>query len=905
MTQLSVPAPRVLAQEKDSTAPKVRAAPAATPFFERDAVRVVGVSFQFGLVVLVIRLFAFEGPQLADVATLAWAGFLLHHFLPLRLRLPFFALVSVASILLAVGPRIGAVVVVAGLAIIGLSHARFAFWLRIVLIATVGILLFALRTTPYSPVVVVLASFFMLRVMIYLYDLRTQSAPFSPARATAYFFMLPNVCFPLFPLVDYKTFCTTYYNETPVAIYQRGIGWMLRGLVHLLLYRLVYQFLQIDPYKVTDLGGVAQFMVTTYLLYLHVSGTFHLAVGLLHLFGFNLPETHHLYLLSASFLDLWRRINIYWKNFILKLFFNPAYFRFKKLGPTRTLILATVYSFFFTWLLHVYQFAWLRGTLDFTWQDTAFWWLLGTLVLVTALWEQWRGRQRAKQKAQRTISGELRRALCTIATFVTLITMWTYWSSQSSEELTILLTAARNVTTPSVLAVVGGLIGLGVAAVLFGRSTAERTEFSVGTQRPASQLAFWRSAALVTASCAALVAFGVLPNRVEAVRDSYAGEVMISLGQDRLNERDLSTLTRGYYEELDVTRNDAAVRTALLPGPRWPVLELQKATNDFMLFDILPDKSWVINNMPVCFNHWGLRGPACKKAKAPGVFRIAILGSSREVGHGVADGEHLSGLVEKWLNENDTGGRIKKYEVLNFAVEGYGAPQKLLQLERKVVQFQPDLVLFFIARKEAERTADNLSLVVTKEVPLVLTDPEHLWAENAAQTEIAKPVRDCLERLFTKAQVDPSMLRSQVERRTMPYLDEFHGELFQLFARQCAEHHVRGAFVYLPEVKEFKYLHAASRNAVLELARGTGLPVLDLFDSYQRVADRDSLMVEPLGTYQFRSLKREGPDDHPNAEGHRLLANELYRLLHSPEGQVLLMPTETIEPARDEATRTK
>ena len=192
---------------------------------------------------------------------------------------------------------------------------------------------------------------------------------------------------------------------------------------------------------------------------------------------------------------------------------------------------------------------------------------------------------------------------------------------------------------------------------------------------------------------------------------------------------------------------------------------------------------------------------------------------------------------------------------------------------------------------------------MTEHVPLALTDPERLWSENPRQSEIAKPIRESLERLFTKAQVEPTMLRSQVERRMMPYLDEFHGELFQIFTRQCAEHHVRGAFVYLPEVKEFKYLHAASRNAVLELARGTGLPVLDLFDSYQNVADRDALMVEPLGTYQFRSLKREGPDDHPNAEGHRLLANELYRLLHSHEGQALLEPTGLNEPASDEAAR--
>jgi hypothetical protein len=892
MAEFSAAIKRVIVKETDVGFAKPRTAPAAVLFFQTDAVRISSIFIQFGLMVFIIRLFAFEGSQLADVATLAWAGFLIHHYLPARLRLPFFAVLSVAGILVATGPRIGGAVVAAGLGIIALCHLRIAFWLRIVLHSAIGLFLLALRTSPSGPLVMVLASFFMLRLMIYLYDLRTQSAPFSPARAMAYFFMLPNVCFPLFPLVDYKTFCTTYYNESPVAIYQRGLSWMLRGLVHLLLYRAVYQFMQVDPLQVTDLGGVAQFMVTTYMLYLHVSGTFHLAIGLLHLFGFNLPETHHLYLLSASFLDLWRRINIYWKNFMLKLFFNPAYFRLKKLGPTRALILATVYSFLFTWLLHIYQTMWLRGTVvfarehtifgmqlrfpfpvpivEFAWQDTFFWWALGTLVLGTALWEQWRGRQRAKQKVQRTIGVALRQALCTIATFVTLITMWTYWSSQSNEELWKLISAAQNVNLPSVLAITGGVIGLGAAAILFGRSTAERTETSLGTQKPMRSAGFWRSTAFATAGCGALVAFGLVPSRVEAVRDSYAGEVMISLRSDRLNEMDLSTLTRGYYEELDVNRNDAQVRIALKPGPRWPVKQLQHQTNDFMLFDTIPGKTMNVDGMKVSFNEWGMRGPPCTKAKAPGVFRIAVLGSSREIGHGVGDEEHLTRLLEKRLNEHDTNDRIKKYELLNLAVEGYGGMQKLLQLERKAILFQPDTILFFIARKEPERTADNLSRVVTEQV------------------KIPESVHECVDRLLAKSQVDPSMLRSQIERRMMPYLPEFNGELFQLFAEQCAEHHVQGGFVYVPEVKEFKYLHESSRKEVLQEAHATGLPVLDLFDSYQSVPDRDSLMVEPVAPYKFAPWKRKNFDDHPNAEGHRLLADELIKELHTPKARVLL-----------------
>ena len=66
---------------------------------------------------------------------------------------------------------------------------------------------------------------------------------------------------------------------------------------------------------------------------------------MLHLFGFNLPETHHRYFLASSFTDFWRRINIYWKDFMMKVFYYPAYFRLRKLGDTKALVLATAFTF--------------------------------------------------------------------------------------------------------------------------------------------------------------------------------------------------------------------------------------------------------------------------------------------------------------------------------------------------------------------------------------------------------------------------------------------------------------------------------------------------------------------------------------------------------------------------------
>ena len=86
-------------------------------------------------------------------------------------------------------------------------------------------------------------------------------------------------------------------------------------------------------------------MVLTYMLYLRVSGQFHIIIGFLHLFGYDLPETHRKYLLSRSLTDFWRRINIYWKDFMVKMVYFPVYFRLRRSGDVRAQVVATVLVF--------------------------------------------------------------------------------------------------------------------------------------------------------------------------------------------------------------------------------------------------------------------------------------------------------------------------------------------------------------------------------------------------------------------------------------------------------------------------------------------------------------------------------------------------------------------------------
>lgn len=178
----------------------------------------VAVVLEMGLLILIIMKFQLQNQRFLDLLVLAWAGFTVQHFLPLRFRMPFFAAISMGGIGVVLGVTSGAWLVGIGLVLIGLAHLPVPYVARVALLIAAGIGLALLRLNPMLfPQVAVLwpiiGSMFMFRMIIYLYDMKHNAAPVSPARSLSYFFMLPNVFFPLFPVVDYKTFCRSHWKS--------------------------------------------------------------------------------------------------------------------------------------------------------------------------------------------------------------------------------------------------------------------------------------------------------------------------------------------------------------------------------------------------------------------------------------------------------------------------------------------------------------------------------------------------------------------------------------------------------------------------------------------------------------------------------------------------------------------
>src|SRR5688572_18795477 len=99
------------------------------------------IALQLGLVLLLFRQYQIENPGFRWLAQLAFAGFVIHAFLPLRYRLPFFALLSVTGGAIVIGPANFAWLFGIGLVLIGICHLPLPFVFRGTLLALAAALL--------------------------------------------------------------------------------------------------------------------------------------------------------------------------------------------------------------------------------------------------------------------------------------------------------------------------------------------------------------------------------------------------------------------------------------------------------------------------------------------------------------------------------------------------------------------------------------------------------------------------------------------------------------------------------------------------------------------------------------------------------------------------------------------
>ena len=808
---------------------------------------------QLGAIVVILRQFRIESPAFQEVATLAFIGFAIHYFLPQKFRLPFFAALSAASVVLVLGFASAAWLVGIGLVLIGICHLPLKLWLRVGLLLLVGGFAAAAKVEwisgPWSDAIwPILASMFMFRLIVYVYDIQheKQHEKMSLACSISYFFMLPNICFPMFPVVDYRGFRRTYYNAEQHEIYQTGIDWMVRGIIHLLLYRAIYYYWTLTPTEVIDPDTLTQYLVTNFLLYLRISGMFHLITGMLHLFGFNLIPTHNLYCLASSFTDFWRRINIYWKDFMMKIFYYPLFFMLRRFGEIPAIVAATIIVFVLTWMLHSYQWFWLRGDFPIIWQDGIFWMGLALLVVVGSVREFKRGRDRTLGLAAESWRSKIDRGLRTVSLFFVICILWSIWTSESIVQWLSMWSflwdgiPSSGSAFPGLLIVVAALVF--VSAILFGReSSVERHITLFGTVTlPRSTIVTFMLLALATP-------LG-LP-QVYSYFGANLANVVISLKSGSLNRADAAALERGYYEGLtNVNRFNSQLWEIYMNRPprlvNASLANFTRLRDDFLQVELARNYRSETEHGAIEINRWGMRDQDYAPLPPNGTVRGLLLGYSTVLGWGVAQEETFESILEARINESLAKSAGAKFEMLNVSVPGYRPPQQAMALD-EALKFAPHVVFYTAAGREQWNTINFLADVLEKRVDIPYPDLKALIETAGVKSDMVRP----------------TILR-QLKLHEDALLEWVYGHITQRSAKAGA----RPVWIYLPPVIPTAG-EPEEHGRARELAQAAGFEIIDLTGMFEG-EDLDALILEQW-------------DQHPNAKAHELIARRIYRAIES------------------------
>ena len=668
----------------------------------------------------------------------------------------------------------------------------------------------------------VLGSIFMFRLIIYLYDIRHEK----PGDATmwqriGYFFLLPAPLFPFFPTLDYRTYLRSYYSRPAFETAQMGMLWIARGVTHLVLYRAIYHFYSPPAEHVVDLGGVMAYCLSGYLIYLRVSGLFHLITGSLRLFGFDLPETHRLYFFASGFSDYWRRINIYWKDFMAKIFFFPSYAALRRTGFNNAakVAIATVIVFAFTTVLHAYQTFWLRGRFMIHETDYWFWGILGVLVVIDNFLAEKRKKKLPSRKWDTGKAASL--SLRTATMFVFLCLLWSLWSSQQLSVWFGVMKQAAN-ASPGHFAI---LIGFFVAAVGLGTlgQYIKHRGFDLFPERPAL-------ARSIASTILPLVLLGVLWQYHSTVGlRGRVGETLEIIGSDEPNLRDQIQKERSYYEGLLSQGNDDGdTEGTLKEDVPEDIRELRYTP--MLHRDKVFGATWSTNR-------WGMHDKYYSKRKFPGVYRIAITGASYIVGRGVDDGKNFESVLEAHLN-SDSSADEPWIEILNFAQGDTCTLQRMAKLEFEILDFRPDAFYIFCHPEEADRNIRELGNLIS------------------SGHELTYPY---LKELAAKLGLDKGDPKADIIRALQPYGDELMRFAYTHMAELCRERDIKPVWVFMPLVRTKRVVEESEVNA--PIVREAGFATIVLDNAY--------------GGLKPAEIKITPDDYHPNEIGHRHVARRL------------------------------
>jgi lysophospholipase L1-like esterase len=260
-----------------------------------------------------------------------------------------------------------------------------------------------------------------------------------------------------------------------------------------------------------------------------------------------------------------------------------------------------------------------------------------------------------------------------------------------------------------------------------------------------------------------------------------------------------------------------------------------------------PHAQSYLMGVPVRTNAWGDRNHEIPIAKAPGVFRILMLGDSLMFGWGVAEEDIVSRRLETLLTARYPGRRI---EVINTGVGNYNTDMAVGAYLARTSKFDPDLVVLNYFINDAEPTPSYATT----------------WLERNSQAFV-----------YFASKIDAALRQTGGESDWRAYYRGLYepgnatalaaaGRAIGELAAAARAKNTPVVVANYPELRELRPYPFESATAwVAGIARSNGMPFVDLLPA---VANE---VPETLWVTR--------PDPHPNAKADRLFAEALDRFL--------------------------
>jgi len=416
-------------------------------------------------------------------------------------------------------------------------------------------------------------------------------------------------------------------------------------------------------------------------------------------------------------------------------------------------------------------------------------------------------------------------------TFMTVAVLWSIWASES---VVIWYDTLQIYQKASVVDWLSLIIGFSTITFVGGVAyySSIRIDFSYIKQ----------SLNMIPITCLSLLVLAFNQLTLEQFwNEKLSQNAIESIFHQTLNADDLERQTAGYYDDL-LQANNAFGAQGQTPEVALYAKAFEK-TGIVQLSDapihrrLAPNTRVTFQGVDFDTNQWGMRDDSYDKLPPRNTTRIAMSGASIEMGVRVQKELTFETLVERRFNQS--GADVGKVEILNFSMYGWEIAQQAHFIKSELIDFKPQYLLIFHHYEDwglLKGSIERLQSIGYKHE--VFNEPYRRMQQSRGRLAVLNPLE-------------------------LDIVNGLHADIYQT----CEENGIQPVLVMMPSLKPIREFRERDDrlNQISTQASAIGFDVIDLRSAYQG--------------YDPATLRVSNNDSHPNAQGHRLLADKLEPIL--------------------------